>query len=279
MKLDLGCGTNKHPHFTGLDLQPLPEVDLVSDMNERLPLPDHSVEFIMASRSLPYVLDLPAVLSEMYRVCTHKAIVCILAPYAHNFRHLSNPFLKQKFDESTPRYMTNHFFQPASGPACPPETAYTARVPYDFRLLRMELFYQTPYEPPMYDKEELDLLRSTQTNVVHEIMYHFLVVKNEISEEEVAWFSRQEYPEPICLKPLRAAQQAKQQSRAEELQLPVPLTDEGAEQPKARLAVLPMTRPQPRTKRRKKQPTPQSNLQFMPKNTVLRKSSPSVKRS
>ncbi|MEW9701736.1 class I SAM-dependent methyltransferase [Paenibacillus sp. SI8] len=205
MKIDLGCGANKHPHYFGIDLRPMPGVDLVCDINRPLPLPDDSVYFVMASRSLCYVNDLMAVMAELYRICTHKSIVCILAPYAHSFPHMSNPFIKQKFDEYTPRYVTSHFFQPPHGPICPPLSGYMPDlpVPIDFRLLQMEFFYQSPFQQPLYDPDELEVLKSLQANVVNEIMYHFVVVKYAITTEELEWLSKQTYPEPLAVTELR----------------------------------------------------------------------------
>ncbi|MDQ1913363.1 methyltransferase domain-containing protein [Paenibacillus sp. GD4] len=206
MKLDLGCGANKHSNFVGLDRLSLPGVDIVSDMNEPLPFPDNSVAFVMASRSLSYVNDLLAVLSEIYRVCHHKAIVCILAPYAHHFRHMSNPYVRHSFDETTPYYLTNDFFQPDIQLSCPPVMDYAAPAPFDFRLLRMELFYEPSYTTGWYDAEELEALRSSQPNVVREIMYHFLIVKENITRDELVWYSRQPHFEPSCVETLRQAQ-------------------------------------------------------------------------
>lgn len=154
----------------------------------------------MASRVLPYMEDLYAVMSEIHRISIHKAIVCILAPYAHSFAHMSNPAFKQKFDEYTPRYFTGSFFQPPSGPVCPEIPDYPIPVPpFDYRLLRMELFYQYPYESPLYETEELEILKTLQANVVHEIMYHFTVIKEDISIHELELMSRGHYAEPRVL--------------------------------------------------------------------------------
>ncbi|MFB6367284.1 hypothetical protein ACFCP7_25200 [Paenibacillus elgii] len=149
-----------------------------------LPLPDHSVEFVMASRSLPYVHNnFKSLMAELYQLCVHKAVVCILAPYAHSFAHISNPLFKHKFDEYTPRYLTTSFFQPSQGAVCPYLYAYWPEtpLPYDFRLLCMELFYQVPFVPPFYELEELEVLKTLQANVVQEIMYHFVVIKEPVS--------------------------------------------------------------------------------------------------
>ncbi|WP_274649656.1 hypothetical protein [Paenibacillus humicola] len=199
MNIDLGCGTEKTPGFFGIDRRNLPGVDLIFDMNYPIPLPDDSVEFVMASRSLPYVRDLFAVMADIYRMCTHKAVVCILAPFAHSFAHMSNPFFRQKFDLYTPRYFTPNFFQPPSGARCPELPGYDDHEPpFDFRLLRMELFYYPPYEPPLYNREELEMLPGLEMNVVHEIMYHFVAVKHGITNEELVRMSSQSYIEPAC---------------------------------------------------------------------------------
>lgn len=205
MKLDLGCGSRKHPGFLGMDAEPRDGVDIVCSINDTLPLPDDSVEFIMAARSLPFVQDLFAVLGEIYRVSMHKAVVCILAPYAHTYHHASNPHIRHKFDEHTPRHLTPSFYQPPQGPVCPeiPHYGGAVRPPFDFRLLRMELFYLPPYRVPIFEEEELEILQQLQLNVVDEIMYHFLVVKEKIGESELERLSRMVFDEPIAVRELR----------------------------------------------------------------------------
>lgn len=200
MRIDIGCGSSKEAGYLGIDRIAGPGVDIVCDIGQGIPLPDNTAEFVMASRVLPYMDDLFAVMSEIHRISIHKAIVCILAPYAHSFAHMSNPSFKQKFDEYTPRYLTGSFFQPPSGPVCPAIPDYPVPVPpFDYRLLRMELFYQYPYEDPLYETEELEILKTLQANVVHEIMYHFAVIKEDISIHELELMSRSHYAEPRVL--------------------------------------------------------------------------------
>ncbi|WNS46473.1 hypothetical protein [Paenibacillus sp. MMS20-IR301] len=200
MRIDIGCGTGKESGYLGIDRLQYPGVDIVCDICEGIPLPDNTAEFVMASRVMPYVSDLFAAMSEIYRISTHQAVVCILSPYAHSFPHVSNPLFKQKFDEYTPRYLTGRFFQPSLSPLSPEIPDYpVSPPPFDFRLLRMELFYQYPFDEALYESEELEVLRTLQSNVVHEIMYHFAVIKQEISTEELESMSRKAYPEPRAL--------------------------------------------------------------------------------
>lgn len=204
MKLDLGCGKHKQPGFIGMNRHAGEGVDVIGDLNGKLPFQDDSVEFVMAARSLPFVQDLNMVLSEIYRICMHKAVVCILAPYAHTYRHSSNPFLKHKFDEYTPRYLTRQFYQPQKGPPSPENPHYChPDPPFDFRLLHMEMFYNAALWSPLYEQEDLETLHQLQINTVDEIMYHFLAVKNTITEEELEYLSRMTHAEPECVRELR----------------------------------------------------------------------------
>lgn len=206
MKLDLGCGSRKHPGFLGLDAVQRDGVDIVCSLDDKIPLPDDSVEFVMAARSLPFVQNLFVLLGEIYRISMHKAVVCILAPYAHTYHHTSNPHIRHKFDEHTPRHLTPFFYQPPQGPVCPefPHYESMVRPPFDFRLLRMEMFYLPPYRSPIFEEEELEILQQLQLNVVDEIMYHFLVVKGEIDDSELDRLSRTVFDEPAAVQELRA---------------------------------------------------------------------------
>ncbi|WP_052759445.1 class I SAM-dependent methyltransferase [Paenibacillus sp. DMB20] len=106
MKLDLGCGTNKQMGFIGVDRFPLPDVDVVADIDKGLPFDDNSIDTIFASHSLEHVLDLTGAMKEIYRVCRHGAQICIVAPYSEQKLNISNPYHLHCFNEHTPRFWT-----------------------------------------------------------------------------------------------------------------------------------------------------------------------------
>lgn len=211
MRIDLGCGQQKFPGCIGIDLIPYDGVDLVHNLNDPLPFHDDSAEFLIASHSLQYVHNLNNVLHEIYRVCKHKAIVCIVAPYAHVTANMVNPLYKQQFNEHSPRYWTQdnhkligdeeHFFSwpPAWSLAEPVPGA----APIDLRLIRMEFFYFPEYGA--YDDLELVLLRQSQLNVAYQIMYHFLVIKEPVSTPDLEMWRSCELEEPLYVKEQRAA--------------------------------------------------------------------------
>jgi SAM-dependent methyltransferase len=191
MKLDLGCGTNKQPGYIGADRFKLPGVDVVCDMNKKLPFKDHSVQRVMASHALEHVNDLMFTMQEIYRVCQHKAIVCILAPYSQTSLNVANPYHKHHFNEHTPRFFTKQHDTriPASYYRFPFITQWglgeseNSMLRMDFRCIRMEFFYFPQYLKLPEAKQRL--LRECQWNVCDQIMYHLVVVKNTITAQEL----------------------------------------------------------------------------------------------
>lgn len=216
IKVDLGCGKKKQPGFIGIDRFPLPGVDVVADINRGLPLADDSVDYLLASHSLEHVDDLPFTMREIYRVCKHKALVCIVAPYFHTSLNIANPFHKQAFNEHTPRFFTTSNWtavkQVDYRSPCIPEWGLAesdcSRCDIDFRCLRMELFYFPEYRH--LGEDERRSLRQKWLNVADTIMYHLLVVKEPMSDEEVSRLAGIiRYQEPLFYT-LRRAQEERE---------------------------------------------------------------------
>src|SRR6266850_605883 len=92
VRVDLGCGRIKLPGFIGVDRFPMPGVDIVADLDERLPFADDSVDMVYASHSLEHVSDLSQVMREVHRICKHGAQLCIVAPYHQQGLNLANPY-------------------------------------------------------------------------------------------------------------------------------------------------------------------------------------------
>lgn len=56
IKLDVGCGDSKQPGFVGLDVRPLPGVDIVQDIEMfPWPLPNETVSLAVASHVLEHI--------------------------------------------------------------------------------------------------------------------------------------------------------------------------------------------------------------------------------
>ncbi|MBM7563874.1 class I SAM-dependent methyltransferase [Paenibacillus sacheonensis] len=236
-RVDLGCGLNKHRDCMGIDVDASLNPDLVHDLNERLPLEDDSVSFLLACRSLEYAKDLRGVMKEIYRVCKHKAVVCIVAPHAQAAIHVANPSIRSAFNEYTPYYLTpkEHHHEIVSAVQFSPEFIPAEPSEMDFRLLRMEFFYFPLYLSPLYEPGERMGLMEVQLNMVDEILYHFVVVKEPITKQECSRMSGSLLEEPARIKERRLHDgMLARQSAAENVIEPAPvIAEEEAEEVKA----------------------------------------------
>lgn len=70
MKIDLGCGKNKKEGFFGIDIQNFPDVDLVCDCNQRIPLDDNVADEIHANDFLEHLQNDKRIhiISEIWRI-------------------------------------------------------------------------------------------------------------------------------------------------------------------------------------------------------------------
>jgi len=81
MKLDLGCGNNKHEGFIGIDKVKYPCVDIVYDLNN-LPYPfkDDSVDEIIAHNILEHLECPYRAVKEWIRISKHRAMWSVRFP-------------------------------------------------------------------------------------------------------------------------------------------------------------------------------------------------------
>jgi SAM-dependent methyltransferase len=219
MKVDLGCAAPQTPGFFGISRREGPGVDLVCDMEKGIPLADDSVETVFAVHSLPYVADLMAVMREVYRICRHKALVCIVAPYAHTYVHAANPHYKTWFNEFTPLYLSHSLYKsdylndlPYTVPALP-EQVFREEPGVDFQLLKLEFFYYEAFASPLYLEDERELIRHVQPNVVDQVMYHFAVIKQPVSTLEMDAMMNRPLEEPASITERRNRESEQQSIR------------------------------------------------------------------
>lgn len=70
LNIDLGCGTNKRPGFIGVDIRPLPGVDIVQDVEHDglAYFKDNSVDHIHTADFIEHISSKTMMLNEIYRV-------------------------------------------------------------------------------------------------------------------------------------------------------------------------------------------------------------------
>lgn len=80
--LDLGCGNNKINNAVGLDIIPLPGVDIVHDLEiYPYPITSNTFDTIYCYHVLEHVSDMVKTMEEIYRVGKDKGLVYIRGPH------------------------------------------------------------------------------------------------------------------------------------------------------------------------------------------------------
>ncbi|ALM76149.1 class I SAM-dependent methyltransferase [Thermococcus barophilus] len=92
MKLDIGCGENKHKGYIGIDKRNLPTVDYIIDLDKQpLPFPDDSVEEVLLYNVLEHLESPWKVMREVIRVCKNGATIKVRVPYPYHPNAFRDP--------------------------------------------------------------------------------------------------------------------------------------------------------------------------------------------
>jgi len=82
LKLNIGSGRKPYPDFVNIDKAPLPETDLVWNL-EKTPIPfaENSVEEVRAEHVLEHIWNYIPLIEDLWRVCKPGARIYIEVPY------------------------------------------------------------------------------------------------------------------------------------------------------------------------------------------------------
>jgi tetratricopeptide (TPR) repeat protein len=100
LRLDIACGKNKKPGFTGVDIWT--GADIVADL-EIFPWPfdDDSVDEVFCSHYLEHTPDLISFANELYRIMKVGAKAEIICPYYSSIRAWQDPTHLRAISENT----------------------------------------------------------------------------------------------------------------------------------------------------------------------------------
>jgi len=90
MKLNLGCGNDTRKGYTNVDVMNIEGVDVVCDIEKKLPFKDNSISEIMLNHIVEHIKDLESFLKELYRISRDGCIINIRTPYFSHESAFSN---------------------------------------------------------------------------------------------------------------------------------------------------------------------------------------------
>ncbi len=109
VKIDLGCGPAKRKGCIGIDILPLPGVDIVADFEKGLEfLPDNSVDEMYSSHVLEHIQNLELMMKEIHRVLKPNAFKQIIVPHFSNPYYYSDYTHKRFFGLYSMEYFSTH---------------------------------------------------------------------------------------------------------------------------------------------------------------------------
>jgi acetyltransferase-like isoleucine patch superfamily enzyme/SAM-dependent methyltransferase len=80
VKVDLGCSSRKAAGYIGVDICPVPGVDIVADLSQHFPFEDSSVDEIRAHDTIEHLPDRIHTMNEIWRIGKPGALVDLLVP-------------------------------------------------------------------------------------------------------------------------------------------------------------------------------------------------------
>ncbi len=109
INFDLGCGAHKQEPWVGMDIRPLPCVDIVHDMESvPYPLPDDCCISILASHVLEHInpskFGFVNVMNELWRIMKPGGRIMIVVPYAGSHGYWQDPTHCNPINETTLAY-------------------------------------------------------------------------------------------------------------------------------------------------------------------------------
>ena len=105
-KLNLGCGDDIKKGYVNLDSIKLPGVDVVSDLNKKLPFKDNTFEEVYCSHVLEHLDSIDSPLEEIWRITKNGGRVIIKVPIFPSIYAVTDPTHKQFFAYGTFEYFS-----------------------------------------------------------------------------------------------------------------------------------------------------------------------------
>lgn len=107
IRLDVGCGGNKQTGFVGLDVRPLPGVDIVHDVEQvPYPIPSEVCTHILLSHLIEHMCPkrVFGIMNELWRIMKPEGQLMISSPYGGSKGFWQDPTHTHGWNENTALY-------------------------------------------------------------------------------------------------------------------------------------------------------------------------------
>ena len=161
--LDIGCGKKKHEGAIGFDVKKLPGVDIVGNIDKRLPFKNNEFNVIYCSHILEHCKKEKYIqfIEEIHRIAKPNGMVKIKVPYYTSKDSFSDPTHHIFFTEHSFNYFTeNHPFN------------YYSKA--RFKIEKIKFYYQSPLWKYCPFRR---ILRHYFLNIVSSVYFELRVIK------------------------------------------------------------------------------------------------------
>lgn len=114
--LDIGCGSNKAPGSTGLDIFQYEGVDIVHDVNTYpWPIDSDTYSKVVCQHVIEHIDNVVKFMAEIHRICKDEAEVEITTPHFSSINSWADPTHKAHFSLQWYKVFTEGYLVPQAG--------------------------------------------------------------------------------------------------------------------------------------------------------------------
>ena len=102
--IDLGCGRSKLPGAVGIDFMDLPGVDVLADLNKRLPFDDNLFDIVYSNQVFEHVQNMIGLVGECHRILKTGGLLVVHVPYFRSSWSAIDPTHLRQFSINSLHY-------------------------------------------------------------------------------------------------------------------------------------------------------------------------------
>ncbi len=142
LKLNLGSGKDARPGYVNVDYVKVPGVDMVADLNQRLPWEDSTVDEVLMSHVLEHVDDPVKLMLEVHRILKKDGVAEIKVPH-------------RSHSDAYSIYHKHYFDEHSLDDLC--AAGQSAEIACRFEILELRIYWQHDILSPWHMRKYLHI--------------------------------------------------------------------------------------------------------------------------